>query len=249
MRIRLNLKYVLTAVVLTTCLSVGPGAKGQAIIREAADYFKFDGTEFVTAVTAVNGVTTVTPGSPDGALFYRKTVTVSPQSNTLYVSIYATGDSHSGAAEWLSCRVTPQASPGVAPFCRPSAAEAVDEAPSGWITLLKLPQDVESPEGQNNCNDGGGGTADCHDNGITYQWCVPVRGGASVTVDLRMATSAAGSDVFIEKGHVYIDSSRITGANHCTEAPSTSTIGSALTGAEAAGEEIAHSTQPGTQKH
>jgi hypothetical protein len=242
MRMRSNRNYLLMAMALTTCLSVGPGAKAQAIIREAADFFKFDGTEFFTAATAAD------PAPPDGALFYRKTVTVAPQSNTLYVSLYATGDSHNGSAEWISCRATPQAGPAP-PFCRSSAPGAVDGAPPGWITLLKLPQDVESPAGQNNCNDGGGGSADCHDNAITYQWCVPVRGGTSVTVDLRMATSIAGSDVFIEKGHVYIDSSRITGANQCTQAPDPGTTGSALGAAVTTGEEVARSTKAGQQTH
>jgi hypothetical protein len=129
--------------------------------------FTPSGTEFSTDVTAVNGPDIFTPGDPDGALFFRKKVTVPERSNTLYISLYTTGDVHGGAALWLSCRVDGR-------FCRPSAAGAVDQAPSGWIALLKLPQDVQDPEGTNNCNDGGGGTADCHDNGITYQWCVPI---------------------------------------------------------------------------
>ncbi len=236
---RRNLKYSLAALALAVCSSVGPGAKAQdnPLIRHSADFFKFDGTEFFTTVTAVNGPNPTTPGNPDGALFYRKKVTVQRTSNILYVSIYTTGDSHDGAALWLSCRVN-------SAFCRPATPVAVDKSPSGWIALLKLPQDVQTPSGANNCNDGGGGSADCHDNAVTYQWCVPVRGGSAVLVDLKMATSKAGSSVFIEKGHVYIDSSGIRQPDRCVQAPPV--VRAALAAPGVAGsttqEEIAGST-------
>jgi hypothetical protein len=96
-----------------------------------------------------------------------------------------------------------------------------------------------------NCNNGGGGIADCHDNGVTYQWYIPVEAGSRVTVDLKMATSTAGDFVFIEKGHVYIDSSLITQPNKCTQAPVTSgdpEMTPELRAALAAGEEVAVST-------
>lgn len=231
----------LAAVALATCLSVSPGARAQdsPIFRHSADFFKFDGSEFTTATTAVNGVTTTVPGNPDGALFYRKRVLVPSISNVLYVSIYTTGDTHNGAALWLSCRVNKA-------FCRPGTVVAVDEAPSGWINVKKLPQDVQTPLGQNNCNDGGGGSADCHDNAVAYQWCVPVRGDRIVTVDLKMATNKPGSNVFIEKGHVYIDSSRIGQPDRCVLAPTAAgAANAALTAAAAAGEETAASTTQG----
>jgi len=236
-------------------LSASPGAEAldSSIFRLAADFFKFDGTEFTTTTTAVAGPSIFVPGTLDGALFYTKKVSVPKGSNTLYVSIYATGDTHFGAAEWLSCRAAPQASPGIAPFCRPSAdPTAIDQAPSGWISLLKLPQDVQTPNGANNCNasgvggDGGGGSADCHDNAIAYQWCVPVRGDSVVTVNLRMATSINGRAVFIEKGHVYIDSSHISQTDRCAllgDDP----LAAALKAAVATGEEVAGSTTPGQQ--
>jgi len=210
MRSGSSVRFLLTAVALAASLSLSPGAKAQdsPIFRHSADFFKFDGSEFVTATTAVAGSGTTTPGTPDGALFYRKRVKVAPSSNILYVSLYVTGDTHNGAALWLSCRVNLL-------FCRPSTVPAVDGAPSGWITLLKLP----TSSGNTNCNNGGGGPADCHDNSIAYQWCVPVRGGSGVQVDLKLATSASGSNVFIEKGHVYIDSSRIVQPDQCVQAP------------------------------
>jgi hypothetical protein len=39
-----------------------------------------------------------------------------------------------------------------------------------------------------------------------------------MTVDLKLATSKAGSDVFFDRAYVYIDSSHVEGKNRCTEA-------------------------------
>jgi hypothetical protein len=251
MKMRLISMPSITALALGTCLSVSLGAKAQdgPMFRHSADFFKFDGSEFVTATTAVAGPTDRTPGTPDGALFYGKRVLVPQGSNTLYVSIYTAGDTHFGAAEWLSCRVNGS-------FCRPGVDTGIDEAPSGWTSLLKLPQDVQKPVGPpfpvNNCDNGFGGSADCHDNAVTYQWCVPVRGGISVLVDLKMATSKPGSPVYLEKAFVYIDSSRIEQPDRCVQAPlasgGTSPLTATLRDAESAGEEIAGSTTPGQQQ-
>jgi hypothetical protein len=241
MKIRLGSVPLVTAVALATCLSASPRANADGpIIRHAANFFQFGGGEFATSTTAVAGPGGM-PGSPDGALFYRKTVRVAG-SNTLYVSLYTTSDQHQGAALWLSCRVD-----GL--FCRPSVAGA-NEAPSGWINLQRLPQNFNNANGgpngaSPNCNNGGGGTADCHDNAVAYQWCIPVQAGSRVTVDLKMATSTAGDTVFIEKGHVYIDSSLITQPNKCTPDPVTSgdpEMTAELRAALAAGEEVAVST-------
>jgi hypothetical protein len=190
------------------------------IRRLAADFFNFDGTESSTVKTAVAGRDARKPGDPDGEVIFKKKVYVPDSDNTLYVSIYTTGDAHGGAALWLSCRVD-------GAFCRPGTGGA-GGAPSGWISLLKLPEDLQDPDAENNCNDGNGGTGDCHDNSITYQWCIPLEEKRDDKkprnireVELRMATSESGNspehEVFIEAAHVYIDSSRIKGANRCTE--------------------------------
>lgn len=205
----------------------GAGAKANPNYeRLAAAQFKFDGTEFATATTAVNF-----PGQPDGALFFRGRVTPEPDSNVLFVSFYATGDEHGGAKSWFSCRLNG------AP-CRTSPPFAVDEAPNGWITLHHLPASPPTT----NCNDGGGGPGDCHDNGIAYQWCVPIpKAGAPLTVDLRMATSNPGTLVFIEKGHVFIDAANMRGESRCAPAATEaeSPLGLALKDAAEKGEEVA----------
>lgn len=207
--------------------SLAAQASGQ-LRRYAADYWSFDGGEFSTTNTSLPGVDIFTPAAApdDGALFYRKTITVNSSINTLYVAVDTTGDAHDGAALRLSCRINGE-------FCRTSANPAgVDGAPSGWVTLLKVPTDVQDPTGTNNCQDGGGGSADCHDNNINYTWCVPLEpylapdgGNTPVTIDLKLSASSTGgvSDgrVFIEKGHVFIDGSKFTPASagsRCAEA-------------------------------
>lgn len=211
------------------CLvSGGAAAVDGPLFRHAADYFKFDRTEFVTTITAANTATLPTT-LPDGALFYRKTVMVPAFSNVLFVSFFTTGDAHGGAKDLFSCRLRIGGPSAPLKFCRPTTppippGTGVDTAPNGWITLLHVPRSSTTT----NCNDGGGGTGDCHDNGISYQWCVqipdvPVRVlPIPVIVDLKMATSIPGQPIFIEKGHVYIDSSRMEQSNRCTSAPGVS---------------------------
>ena len=206
-----------TAGAMVLAGSLAAEASGQ-LRRYAADYWSFGGGEFSTANIALPGVDELTPADEpnDGALFYRKTITVNSSINTLYVGIDTTGDAHDGAALRLSCQIN-------GAFCRPSTVPAVDGAPSGWITLLKIP----TSDGNTNCSDGGGGSADCHDNNINYTWCIPLEpylapdgGNTPVTIDLKMSSSTGGT-VFIEKGHVFIDGSKFTPASagsRCEEA-------------------------------
>ena len=186
-----------------------------AIHRLTADFFNFNGSESFTAVEAD------TPNPLQGGIaVFRKTVFVPWGFNTLYVSLSTTGDAHGGAANCFSCKLN-------GAFCNPGAqgsARCADNGTTqvpGWITLLKTPV----PTADTNCNDGGGGAGDCHDNSIYYQWCVPLRKNrwgfswGPHTIEIRMATDTTGSTVFIENAHVYVDASRIHGKNRCVQAP------------------------------
>ena len=209
-------KLVLASAVVVL---IGGGAKADTLIREAADFFKFDGSEFFTTTTAVSF-----PASPQGSLFYTRTLTPNANSNVLFVSVFATGDENGGANSWLSCQVNGRP-------CRLSAAVATDGAPKGWITLHHLP-----PGG---------------DNDLAYQWCELLAPGP-VTVDLRLATSAAGSQVAITKGHVFINSTKLGGPNRCVNVvpPAGATVGAeasdpmalALKARAAKGDNVAGST-------
>ncbi len=184
MRWQLVLAVALAVAGLSSSLPAPASANGP-ILRIAADFFNFDGTVFVP-----------------------------PGSNTVYVTISTTGDTHDGAALWLSCRVD-----GVP--CNPGSGGA-GGTPAGWINLSKHKNYALGLSG-----DGGGGAGDMHDNSIYYTWCVQ-RGTGPARVELKMASSGPDFEtgtgatppfVFFEAAHVYIDASRIAGENRCTPAP------------------------------
>lgn len=54
--------------------------------------------------------------------------------------------------------------------------------------------------------DGGGGSADCHDNNFSYTWCTSITPGPQ-TVQLKLASfpGGDGNTAFYERAHIYID--------------------------------------------
>jgi hypothetical protein len=170
--------------------------------RLGANFKNFDGTESFTNI-APSGFP---PGS-GGAVIYSRSVLVPPGAHTLYLTISATGDSHGGAKAQYSALTN-----GVA--CRTNP-NGVDGAPSGWITLTHLPS-PSSNAAYNPCNEGGGGTGDCHDNTVMYTWCCTITPQLLPTVKtatFKLASgkpfpgsTAAPSLVFLEKAHFYVDS-------------------------------------------
>jgi hypothetical protein len=187
-----------------------PASANGPILRIAADFFNFDGTETATAapVFAPDGTLV------DGTTVFRKSVFVPFGVNTIYVTISTTGDTHDGAALYLSCRVDG------AP-CNPGSGGA-GGAPPGWINLQKHKNYALGLFG-----DGGGGAGDMHDNSIHYTWCMKRESGPA-TVELKLASSGPDFEtgtgatppiVFFEAAHVFIDASRIAGENRCTPAP------------------------------
>jgi hypothetical protein len=183
---------------------------GGPLSRLSADFKNFDATESSTIVGVFpNSVDSVM--GDDGTLVYRKTIFVPFDQNVLYITFSGVGDTHDGAALWLNCRVD-------GANCNPGFGGAAG-APAGYVALNKLPSFVALPVGAiATCNDGGGGFADCHDNTLYATWCVPIHfEGGTFTVELRLATSISGAEVFFEAAHVYIDSNCITG-NACEQA-------------------------------
>lgn len=144
---------------------------------------------------------------PPGDQIYFKTVFVPPLSNTLFLTISTTGDTHGGAGACFTALLDEN-------FFNPGgqgAAKCANNATTnvpGWVTLLKLPNILAVTT--DNCNEGGGGTGDCHDNSIHYEWCTAVTPGFH-NVEVRMATSNAGNDVFIEQAFFYVDSAQLFG--------------------------------------
>jgi hypothetical protein len=192
---------------------VPPLAEAQSPLYRLAATFRFFGSERASSVPPV-------AGGSGGVSIYSRTVVVPPGVNVMYVTMSTTGDGHLGARHQFACRT---ALPGgaFAP-CQAGPADPAGGAPAGWITLQRhrdynrdyQPRaDVRPFPG-----DAAGGAGDLHDNGITYQWCVPVpfsSVASSRIVQLRMAsradpiTTLPPPPVFIEGLHVFVDASLI----------------------------------------
>jgi hypothetical protein len=158
-------------------------------------------------------ISTITTPAGGGVVVYDKTLNIPP--GVAYITFSAQGDTHqqldpitgadvpgTGAALLMSASITDAA--GNVTICQPMATAggaALFGAP--WMTLVKLP-DGEAP---NNCNDGAGGPADCHDNAFSFSCCALLaggRGGISRDVKISMASSNGGR-VFYEDSTIYID--------------------------------------------
>jgi len=171
----------------------------QVLQRHVAE-FRF-GAEQVTTITAVAG------GVPDGSLIYTTKFLLPATQKTVFVTLSTTGDAHAGDALWFSARINGK-------FCN-QGNQGAGFAPPGWIPLQKhfsydppVAYTSGGVSGQMS-GDGGGGTGDMHDNGIYYTWCCPAElllPGLTNQVTIRMATSNAGSPVFVERSHYYVDS-------------------------------------------
>ena len=201
----IKLSKLITALAAAGVATLAIEAHAGDLYRIASDFAKWDGTEFSTSVAAIG-----LPPAGGGTVIYQKSVIIPPNTTSIYVTVSTTGDTHQGAAHRFACTYN-----GVS--CRTSPG-GVDGAPSGWISLLKLPV---ATGGSTNCNDGGGGAADCHDNNVYYTWCVrttPSNFTALSKVQVKMATSILGKTVFAEKAHFYVDAN-IGPVGECALAP------------------------------
>jgi len=203
--------------VLGLCASLDTWAG--VLERLSAEFrnFDFPGSESSTIV----GVAPLpgTAAGDDGVVVYTKTLFVPPGLSTLFVTISATGDTHGGAALLLSCRLD-------GAFCNPGPTGA-SAVPPGWIALQKhfnydttyTPAPNDPLAGLAPAGDGGGGRGDMHDNSLYYTWCteIPPSTAGVHRVEIRMATSSAGSQVFFENAHFYIDAAKLRPGSDCVQ--------------------------------
>lgn len=172
--------------------------------------------------------TTVAPiaGGTGGISTYSKTLSI--PFDVVYVTFSAQGDTHGGAALSMSANITDAAA--ATTVCEPMAGEVagggVTAGPAVWMTLNKLPTNpaVETP-GTNNCGDGGGGSADCHDNTIMFSCCLRITPDTALTkhtVEIRLGsqpnpqTPLVASNAFYERSTIYIDASADPGGSLCS---------------------------------
>lgn len=152
-----------------------------------------------TAAAGVDG----NPAAPGGLSCFGTTQFVPSSANVLRIRWSTTGDTHGGAALRIACRIRP-ATTNTWSFCNPNGTGA---APGDYITKNKLPAGT----GATNCNDGGGGDGDCHDNSIEMTWCVPILGDDVYDIDLRLASSTGSDIVWVESSYFYVDSTKVDG--------------------------------------
>jgi hypothetical protein len=167
-------------------------------------------------------VTTVAPiaGGTGGIMAYSKTLAI--PFDVVYVTFSAQGDTHGGAALAMSASVTNAAA--VKTVCQPMAGATsggFNSGPTGWMTLNKLP----TGEAANNCNDGAGGVADCHDNTVMFSCCLritPDTGVTKHTVEIRLAskpnplTPLVATEAFYERSTIYVDASTDPAGTLCS---------------------------------
>ena len=160
-----------------------------------------------------------------GRLVYSKTLSI--PFKVVYVTFSAQADSHNGSALLMQASVTD--SLGITKVCEPMAGQTGEGGDGSslfprWMTLLKLPITglTDSTTPPNNCNDGSGGSADCHDNAIMFSCCLQItpdkKGEDSPptthTVKIKLAdlpgflspsTGNSNNVAFYERSTIYID--------------------------------------------
>jgi hypothetical protein len=159
--------------------------------------------EFQNTSSGVSEASSSAPAMPAGAggtVVYSKLVPIPPAVDVLYVTFSAQGDVHSGSTLLMNASVN-------GALIQPLAGQTGGGGGtmSGWYSLLNLPQ----PTTSTNCNDGGGGTADCHDNTIFFSGCFRVRlsdrPNATVTIKLANLPGVGSNISFYERATIYID--------------------------------------------
>lgn len=220
---------------VTALLTAGvvSSAHAQVLQRLSADFqndTSTGGAEISTTAPAL-------PGGAGGINTYSKTLSV-PFANTLFITFSAQGDVHNGSALLMNATVTENGSANKTPIlCQPLLGQTSNggggpHVQTGWYTLLHLPEPSDST---GNCNDGGGGTADCHDNNLVFSCCeriTPDRptfasgrpGFTTHTVNLNLADLPGGDSniAFYERATINIDGVLDLNKSLCQGAPNPS---------------------------
>ena len=155
-----------------------------------------------------------TPSGGGGLVVYDKTLTVPDDVDVLYVTFSAQGDAHNGSALLMSASVNGDL---IEPLAgQNSTGGGGPHLQTGWYTLTHLP----AADTGTNCNDGGGGTADCHDNTIYFSGCYRVGSHNPNTpfdVKIKLADlPGTGTNVaFYERATIYIDGQKDVKGNLC----------------------------------
>ena len=180
---------------------------------------EFQNNQTVGGVGEISTTAAATAGGTGGTPVYTKTFTIPNDVDVLYVTFSAQGDTHKGSALLMNATVN-------GTLIQPLAGQTGiggggPHVQTGWYTLLILPTTSTDPlTPANNCNDGGGGTADCHDNTIYFSGCINIghhNPNDPFTVVIKLANLPGGDDntSFYERSTIYIDGQKDTTGNLC----------------------------------
>ena len=161
-------------------------------------------SEFQNTQSGADEISTTNAALPLGAggvEVYRKILAIPTDVNVIYVTFSAQADVHNGSALLMNALVGGTL---VQPLLgQTGGGGGGTHVQTGWWTLLHLPQAATGT----NCNDGAGGTADCHDNTIYFSGCARVVPGSTVLVTIKLADLPGGdaNTAFYERSTINID--------------------------------------------
>jgi hypothetical protein len=191
---------IMGALALAFCIAAPRAAHAQNLQRFAANHLDFGGTAEVDATCSTLG----TPGAV--VKFYDNTVTMTGATDIVYITLSATGDTHSNNAAQFQCLVD-----GAPCFAGNVGSDKATGA--GWVVLER-------------------NEADEHDNTVHYTWCVPIKkikkNKHKVVLNLQdLCNGTIANDVFIEQVNVFVDGEHF-GKAHADQACTTAGTGASF---------------------
>src|SRR5437667_10399211 len=179
---------------------------------------EFQNNQTVGGIGEISTTAVASAGGVGGTPVYTKTFTIPNDVDVLYVTFSAQGDTHNGSALLMNATVNGKL---IEPLAgQTGTGGGGPHVQTGWYTLLILPTTSTLPLTANNCNDGGGGTADCHDNAIYFSGCINIghhNPADPFTVVIKLANLPGGDNntSFYERSTIYIDGQKDTKGDLC----------------------------------
>jgi hypothetical protein len=208
------MKKLLLAGLVGVALMAGGPVNAQNLLRLSAEYqnqqsLGGSGEVSTTVAPAANG--------GGGTVVYDKTLTIGGNVDVIYLNFSAQGDTHNGSALLMTATLMEQALLPV--VIQPPAGSGIGgggpSLDTGWWTLMKLPNAAST-----NCNDGGGGPADCHDNAFGFSgcWRLQTNGSKTIQIKIKLADLPGGDDnrAFYERAFITIDGQHDNDGSLCT---------------------------------
>jgi hypothetical protein len=154
------------------------------------------------------------PGGAGGTVVYQKSLTLPNDVDVLYITFSGQGDVHNGSVLLMNAAVNGSL---IEPLAGQTAGGGGGpHIQTGWYTLIHLP----AAPGVANCNDGGGGTADCHDNTIYFSGCFRIghhdpTDPFTVRINLANLPGGDANFSFYERATIYIDGQKDEQGDQC----------------------------------